>query len=82
MVLMRISFKYSIIRPFKENKPFVGTTRYASINAHKGFELSRRDDLESIGYMLIYMLKGKLPWQTFHNVNEKEKVKIVGQMKS
>ncbi|CAD8150731.1 unnamed protein product [Paramecium octaurelia] len=68
--------------PFKESKPFVGTTRYASINAHKGYELSRRDDLESIGYMFIYMLKGKLPWQTFHNVNEKEKVKIVGQMKS
>ena len=54
--------------PFREKKGFVGTTRYASIGAHLGKELSRRDDLESLGYIIIYFLKGKLPWT---NLNEK-----------
>jgi casein kinase 1 len=43
---------------FNENKPFIGTTRYASIAAHKGVELGRKDDLESLAYVLIYMAKG------------------------
>lgn len=64
--------------PLRENKPFVGTTRYASIAAHKGNEVSRRDDLESLGYMLVFMYKGSLPWQTVHNVTDKEKTRIVG----
>ena len=48
--------------PYKEKKDFLGNEKFASINAHLGLEQSRRDDLMSLGYNLIYMLKGGLPW--------------------
>ncbi|CAD8142911.1 unnamed protein product [Paramecium octaurelia] len=67
--------------PFRDGKPFIGTTRYASIGAHKGFELGRGDDLESLGYMLVFLYKGSLPWQNLQNVSDKEKTKVVGKMK-
>lgn len=49
--------------PFSEGRPFAGTFNYASVNAHLGFQQSRRDDLESYCYILAYFLTGDLPWR-------------------
>lgn len=67
--------------PWRDKKSFIGTARYASCAAHEGIEISRKDDLESLGYVLLFILKGSLPWQNL-NVSEKEKCKKVGEMKA
>ena len=48
--------------PYRTDEGLVGTARYASVNAHLGIELSRRDDMEALGNAMIYFLKGALPW--------------------
>lgn len=59
--------------PYKDNKQLTGSIRYSSLNAHLGVEQARRDDLESLGFVLIYLLKGKLPWQKLPANNQKER---------
>jgi serine/threonine protein kinase len=67
---------------FSVNKKLTGTARYASINALKGCEQSRRDDLEAIGYVLMYFLRGSLPWQGLHVNKGEDRYKKILQKKN
>lgn len=66
---------------FTERSKFCGTARYASIAAHKHYEQSRKDDLESLGYILVYLYKGKLPWQSITHKEKNERYKLIGEKK-
>lgn len=67
--------------PFVEKQSLTGTARYASHNAHKGYELSRRDELEAVGYMMINFVTGQLPWEDTQSSNFTQLFGTIGKMK-
>ena len=81
-----LSKKYRSKRTMKHiqftlTKKLTGTARYASVNALKGFELSRRDDLESFCYMILFFILKKLPWQGVKAQTQAKRFKKICEMK-
>jgi len=69
-------------RRFSFARPLVGTPRFASTFAHAGNEPSYRDDMESLGYLWIYLANGRLPWQGITDLTGPAKIERIGQLKA
>ena len=67
--------------PFKCDRPITGTIRYISINTHKGYEQSRRDDIESACYIIVYFYCGELVWDGFKTKTKEEKIAKIMERK-
>ena len=66
---------------YYENENFTGSVQYSSLNAHLGIHQTRRDDLESLGFVFMYFNRGSLPWQGIRHCNKKQKNERICEMK-
>jgi serine/threonine protein kinase len=67
---------------YADGKSLTGTARYASVGALRGIEQSRRDDLESLGFVWLYLLRGSLPWMGLTGHDQKQKYERICDVKS